>query len=76
MYREDWNRVAEHVGNRDQAECILQFLRLPVQDPYLNADSRQLGKFGSPSRGCMSVSHEISFACVATMCDCLSGSCA
>ena len=45
MYKEDWNRVAEHVGSRDQAECVLQFLRLPIQDPYLDADTRQLGLY-------------------------------
>jgi SWI/SNF related-matrix-associated actin-dependent regulator of chromatin subfamily C len=42
MYREDWARVAEHVGSRDQAECVLQFLRLPVADPYLDAGSKAL----------------------------------
>jgi hypothetical protein len=42
MYREDWARVAEHVGSRDQAECVLQFLRLPVADPYLDAGTKAL----------------------------------
>lgn len=43
MFKEDWSRVAEHVGTRDQAECVLQFLRLPIQDPYIGAESNQLG---------------------------------
>ena len=42
MYKEDWSLVAAHVG-REAAECVLQFLRLPVQDPYLEADTKQLG---------------------------------
>jgi len=38
MYKDDWNRVAEHVGSRTQDECILHFLRLPIEDPYLDDD--------------------------------------
>lgn len=35
LYRDDWNKVCEHVGTRTQDECILHFLRLPIEDPYL-----------------------------------------
>ena len=35
MFKDDWNKVAEHVGSRTQDECILHFLRLPIEDPYL-----------------------------------------
>ncbi|XP_045504306.1 SWI/SNF complex subunit SMARCC2 isoform X3 [Colias croceus] len=42
LHRDDWNRVAAHVGTRTHDECILQFLRLPIEDPYLN-DSGVLG---------------------------------
>ncbi|KAG7264409.1 hypothetical protein CRUP_014318 [Coryphaenoides rupestris] len=35
MYKDDWNKVSEHVGSRTQDECILHFLRLPIEDPYL-----------------------------------------
>ena len=35
MYKDDWNKVCEHVGTRTQEECILHFLRLPIEDPYL-----------------------------------------
>lgn len=35
MFKDDWNRVSEHVGTRTQDECILHFLRLPIEDPYL-----------------------------------------
>ena len=38
MYKDDWNRVSEHVGSRTQDECILQFLKLPIEDPYLDED--------------------------------------
>ena len=27
--------MSDHVGSRTQDECILKFLQLPIQDPYL-----------------------------------------
>uniref|UniRef100_A0A673CXY8 SWI/SNF related, matrix associated, actin dependent regulator of chromatin, subfamily c, member 2 n=1 Tax=Sphaeramia orbicularis TaxID=375764 RepID=A0A673CXY8_9TELE len=35
--------VSEHVGSRTQDECILHFLRLPIEDPYLEDTSSSLG---------------------------------
>ncbi|XP_026863650.1 SWI/SNF complex subunit SMARCC2 [Electrophorus electricus] len=43
MYKDDWNKVSEHVGSRTQDECILHFLRLPIEDPYLEDGSSPLG---------------------------------
>uniref|UniRef100_A0A8C5ES81 SWI/SNF related, matrix associated, actin dependent regulator of chromatin, subfamily c, member 2 n=1 Tax=Gouania willdenowi TaxID=441366 RepID=A0A8C5ES81_GOUWI len=43
MYKDDWNKVSEHVGSRTQDECILHFLRLPIEDPYLEESSSTLG---------------------------------
>ncbi|KAJ8400884.1 hypothetical protein AAFF_G00392380 [Aldrovandia affinis] len=43
MYKDDWNKVSEHVGSRTQDECILHFLRLPIEDPYLEESSASLG---------------------------------
>jgi len=39
MFKDDWNKVCEHVGTRTQEECILHFLRLPIEDPYLDDPS-------------------------------------
>ncbi|CAB3233401.1 unnamed protein product [Arctia plantaginis] len=39
LHRDDWNRVAAHVGTRTQDECILHFLRLPIEEPYLHDTS-------------------------------------
>ncbi|XP_023930309.1 SWI/SNF complex subunit SMARCC2 [Lingula anatina] len=47
MYKDDWNKVCEHVGSRTQDECILHFLRLPIEDPYLEDDGPSpLGESG------------------------------
>ncbi|XP_058488352.1 SWI/SNF complex subunit SMARCC2 isoform X2 [Solea solea] len=43
MYKDDWNKVSEHVGSRTQDECILHFLRLPIEDPYIEDSSSTLG---------------------------------
>ncbi|EDV20915.1 uncharacterized protein TRIADDRAFT_31063 [Trichoplax adhaerens] len=43
MYKDDWNKVANHVGSRTHDECILHFLRLPIEDPYLDESDLQLG---------------------------------
>ncbi|XP_053207965.1 SWI/SNF complex subunit SMARCC1-like [Panonychus citri] len=57
MYKDDWNKVCDHVGSRTQDECILQFLRLPIEDPYLedtgsplpaNYQSIPFSKSGNP----------------------------
>ncbi|KAI9503376.1 hypothetical protein BX070DRAFT_225315 [Coemansia spiralis] len=34
MYDDDWNRIAEHIGTRSREECVLHFLKLPIEDPY------------------------------------------
>lgn len=46
MYKDDWNKVCEHVGSRTQDECILRFLRLPIEDPYL--ERHQLNDLSPP----------------------------
>lgn len=43
MHKDDWNKVCEYVGTRTQDECILHFLRLPIEDPYLEDDNTYLG---------------------------------
>jgi len=39
MFRDDWNNVAEHVGTRTQDECIMHFLKLPIEDPFMEAQT-------------------------------------
>ncbi|KAL6215010.1 hypothetical protein ACLB2K_014442 [Fragaria x ananassa] len=63
IYNENWNEIAEHVGTKSKAQCILHFLRLPVEDGLLenievpgiplssNSSSRDQGGFHSTSNG-------------------------
>ncbi|KAG8190562.1 hypothetical protein JTE90_014041 [Oedothorax gibbosus] len=46
MFKDDWNKVCEHVGSRTQDECILHFLRLPIEDPYLDDPGSGGGALG------------------------------
>lgn len=47
MYKDDWNRVADHVATRTQDECIMRFLQLPIQDPYLEeSEGEKAGPLG------------------------------
>ncbi|KAK3825737.1 MAG: hypothetical protein J3Q66DRAFT_328476 [Benniella sp.] len=44
LHDEDWNMVAEHVGTRSREQCILHFLQLPIEDPYLGGmTEKELG---------------------------------
>ncbi|XP_061372189.1 SWI/SNF complex subunit SWI3C-like isoform X3 [Gastrolobium bilobum] len=35
IYNDSWNDIAEHVGTKSKAQCILHFLRLPMEDGKL-----------------------------------------
>lgn len=45
LHKDDWIKVAEHVNNshhdgervRNHDDCIMAFLRLPIEDPYVEA---------------------------------------
>ncbi|XP_051138278.1 SWI/SNF complex subunit SWI3C-like isoform X2 [Andrographis paniculata] len=36
LYSEDWNKIAEFVGSKSKSQCILQFLRLPLDGAPLD----------------------------------------
>lgn len=40
-------QVCDHVGTRTQHECVLKFLQLPIQDPYLTDDAKASGEGGA-----------------------------
>ncbi|KAJ3290612.1 hypothetical protein HDU76_007373, partial [Blyttiomyces sp. JEL0837] len=43
LYDDNWDRVAEHVRTRSREECLEVFLRLPIEDGYLNESIRGVG---------------------------------
>uniref|UniRef100_A0A7I4CT55 Chromatin remodeling factor subunit n=1 Tax=Physcomitrium patens TaxID=3218 RepID=A0A7I4CT55_PHYPA len=34
LYGDNWNEIAEHVATKSKAQCILHFIRLPVEDSF------------------------------------------
>lgn len=36
LYNENWNQIAEHVGTKSKAQCILHFVRLPLDGASLD----------------------------------------
>ncbi|MCL7052312.1 hypothetical protein MKW94_024745 [Papaver nudicaule] len=35
VYHDNWNDIADHVGTKSKAQCILHFVRLPMEDGVL-----------------------------------------
>jgi len=36
IYDEDWDQIAAHVGTRSREQCVLKFLQLPIEEPYVD----------------------------------------
>ncbi|KAK9239722.1 SWIRM domain-containing protein [Lipomyces kononenkoae] len=43
LYDDDWNAIADHVGSRTREQCVLKFLQLPIEDPYLESKAEEMG---------------------------------
>lgn len=44
MYGDNWELVAEHVGSKDKDQCVMQFVRLPIEDRFLDNPEGQWSK--------------------------------
>ncbi|CAJ1933486.1 unnamed protein product [Sphenostylis stenocarpa] len=38
LYKENWNEIAEHVGTKTKAQCILHFVQMPIEDTFVESD--------------------------------------
>lgn len=38
LFDDDWLSVADHVGTRTREQCVLKFLQLEIEEPYLAAE--------------------------------------
>ncbi|RKP25662.1 hypothetical protein SYNPS1DRAFT_22422 [Syncephalis pseudoplumigaleata] len=43
MFEDDWNRISDHVRTKTREQCILHFLQLPIEEPFLGAREAELG---------------------------------
>eukprot|EP00742_Colponemidia_sp_Colp-10_P006334 GILJ01006788.1.p1 GENE.GILJ01006788.1~~GILJ01006788.1.p1 ORF type:complete len:1205 (-),score=267.37 GILJ01006788.1:229-3843(-) len=37
-FSEDWEKVAAHVGTKSKDECVLHFIQLPIEEPFLDVN--------------------------------------
>ena len=49
IYDEDWDMIAAHVGTRSREQCVLKFLQLPIEEPYMDAATEKAMVGGSVS---------------------------
>jgi SWI/SNF related-matrix-associated actin-dependent regulator of chromatin subfamily C len=35
LYTENWDQISEHVGSKTKEQCLLHFIRLPVEDSFI-----------------------------------------
>ncbi|OVF08783.1 putative SWI/SNF complex subunit [Clavispora lusitaniae] len=42
-YKNDWYKIAKHVGDRKPQECILKFLSIPIEDEFDTVEKKDLG---------------------------------
>lgn len=54
MYDDEWDRVSSHVGTRTKDDCIVHFLALPIEDPFLEQTQREIGPLQYARGGPMS----------------------
>jgi SWI/SNF related-matrix-associated actin-dependent regulator of chromatin subfamily C len=43
LYKDDWEKISEHVSTKTHDECILHYLELPVKDPFKDIEIEKLG---------------------------------
>lgn len=37
LYGDNWTLVSEHVGSKEKTQCVVQFLRLPIEDNFIKS---------------------------------------
>lgn len=39
LYGENWSEIAEHVATKTKTQCMLHFVQMPIEDPFLVDDA-------------------------------------
>ncbi|ERN17502.1 hypothetical protein AMTR_s00059p00072490 [Amborella trichopoda] len=56
LYGENWNEIAEHVATKTKSQCILHFIQMPVEDPFLEGkEPTDMSIQGAPDTGSTSI---------------------
>eukprot|EP00002_Diphylleia_rotans_P040120 TRINITY_DN9453_c0_g1_i1.p1 TRINITY_DN9453_c0_g1~~TRINITY_DN9453_c0_g1_i1.p1 ORF type:complete len:1018 (+),score=223.35 TRINITY_DN9453_c0_g1_i1:86-3139(+) len=51
MFKHDWDEIATHVGTKNKQQCILHFIGLPIEDPYLEDELLNIGINSTAQKG-------------------------
>lgn len=43
-FGDDWQAIAQHVGTKTKIQCVLHFIRLPIEDQFLEDQLNELYK--------------------------------
>ncbi|KAI8086355.1 uncharacterized protein BX664DRAFT_282208, partial [Halteromyces radiatus] len=62
-YHDDWNKISDHVKTRTRDQCLLQYLQLPTENPYVDTEVSQLGllQFDRSQDSCHPVLSTVAF---------------
>jgi SWI/SNF related-matrix-associated actin-dependent regulator of chromatin subfamily C len=62
QFGDDWNAVSAHVGTKNNEQCVMQFLRMPIEDSFLGDQIGKWGKGGEKGAAALAASGEHLFA--------------
>jgi SWIRM-associated domain at the N-terminal/SWIRM domain/SWIRM-associated region 1/Myb-like DNA-binding domain/Zinc finger, ZZ type len=62
QYGDNWNAVAAHVGTKSNEQCVIQFLRMPIEDSFLGDQLGKWGRAGEKGAAALAASGEHIFA--------------
>lgn len=51
MFGDSWAEVAEHVGTKSQAQCVIHLSQLPIEDPYIMQQLSEVPAFAPVVHG-------------------------
>ncbi|KAL8951198.1 MAG: hypothetical protein Q9183_007476, partial [Haloplaca sp. 2 TL-2023] len=51
LFDDNWDSITEHVESRTREECVLKFLQLEIEDPYLESNAHEARSYGALDNG-------------------------
>ncbi|KAL8736074.1 MAG: hypothetical protein Q9181_002588, partial [Wetmoreana brouardii] len=51
LFDDNWDSIADHVESRTREECVVKFLQLEIEDPYLERNAHEARSYGAFDQG-------------------------
>lgn len=58
LYNENWDQIADHVGSKSKEQCLLHFIRLPVEDSFIEENFAHIDGSAKPTASSIPVKEE------------------